>query len=352
MKKKWISIMMSLVLGTSLMFGATGCSKEDKPVLRIFNSGEYIEKSLLTKFEKKYDCKIIYETYDSNESMYTKLVSGSEYDILVPSDYMVERLIKEDYLQKIDWEQITNQDAIIPELLQKDYDPGNEYSVPYFWGSVGILYDTTVVDEEDLAQGWEILRNKKYAGNIYMYDSERDSLMIALKSLGYSMNTEDKKELDEAYTWLEEQRDTMDPVYVGDDVIDNMISGNKAMAVVYSGDGALIIDENDNLDFFEPEQGTNLWYDCMVITKYCDETELAHKFLNFMLEEENALPNDEEIGYSSAVQSVFETMRDENYEGIEAYVPRTGYEKDEVFRYQTSEIKSYCADLWTKIKAR
>ena len=137
--------------------------------------------------------------------------------------------------------------------MDKEYEQGEKYSaysVPYFWGSVGILYDTEVVDEEDLEQGWEILRNKKYAGNIYMYDSERDALMIALKSLGYSMNTENKEELDEAYEWLEKQRNTMDPVYVGDDVIDNMISGNKAMAVVYSGDGALIIDDNDKLDFF------------------------------------------------------------------------------------------------------
>lgn len=352
MKRKWISTAMIVVLCTSIFLGAAGCSKGNKPTLRIFNSGEYIEKSLLTKFEKKYNCKIVYETYDSNESMYTKLVSGSEYDILVPSDYMIERLIKEDYLQQIDWDKITNRDAIIPELLEKEYDPEDKYSVPYFWGSVGILYDTTVVDEEDLKQGWEILRNKKYAGNIYMYDSERDALMIALKSLGYSMNTESKEELDEAYKWLEEQRNTMDPVYVGDDVIDNMISGNKAMAVVYSGDGALIIDDNDKLDFFEPEQGTNLWYDGIVITKYCEETELAHQFLDFLLEEDNALLNDEEIGYSSSVQSVFETMRDENYEGIDAYVPRTGYEKDEVFRYQKPEIKSYCADLWTKVKAQ
>lgn len=355
MKRKWIGAAVLVMLCTGVLLGAAGCGGKDKPTLRIFNSGEYIEKSLLTKFEKKYNCKIVYETYDSNESMYTKLASGSEYDILVPSDYMIERLIKEDYLQKIDWDKIINKDALIPTLMDKEYDQGEKYSaysVPYFWGSVGILYDTEVVDEEDLEQGWEILRNKKYAGNIYMYDSERDALMIALKSLGYSMNTENKKELDEAYEWLEEQRETMDPVYVGDDVIDNMISGNKAMAVVYSGDGALIIDDNDKLDFFEPKQGTNLWYDGIVITKYCEETELAHKFLNFLLEEDNALLNDEEIGYSSSVQSVFETMRDENYKGIDAYVPRTDYEKDEVFRYQKPDIKSYCADLWTKVKAQ
>lgn len=139
--------------------------------------------------------------------------------------------------------------------MNKEYDPGNVYSVPYFWGNVGILYDKTVVDPADLSEGWNLLMDTKYAGNLYMYDSERDSFMIALKALGYSMNTHDENEIQAAYEWLIQQRDTMKPVYAGDDVIDNMISGNKALAVVYSGDGAYIMSENEDLGFLMPEGG-------------------------------------------------------------------------------------------------
>ncbi|MDE7239760.1 MAG: extracellular solute-binding protein, partial [Lachnospiraceae bacterium] len=225
------------------------------------------------------------------------------------------------------------------------------YTVPYFWGTVGIIYDTTIVDEADLAQGWNLLRNTDYAGEIYMYDSERDSFMVALKALGYSMNTTDTAQLDEAYDWLVAQRDAMEPVYVGDDVIDNMISGNKAMAVVYSGDAAYMITENRNLNYFTPEEGTNIWYDCMVITKNCTDTELAHQFINFMLEDESALKNSEAVGYSSPVDSAFEEMRTTVYEGISAYEPRFGHPSDEVFGYQETELKKYLADLWTKVTA-
>ena len=175
--------------------------------------------------------------------MYTKLQAGDEYDILIPSDYMIERLIKEEYLQPVDWSLISNADKINPDTLNRSYDPDNEYAVPYFWGSVGILYDTTVVDEEDLEDGWGLLMNTKYAGNIYMYDSERDSFMVALKALGYSMNTDNEDEIYEAFEWLIRQRDTMKPIYAGDDAMDNMIAGNKAICVNYSGDAAYAMTE-------------------------------------------------------------------------------------------------------------
>ncbi|MCQ2492597.1 MAG: ABC transporter substrate-binding protein [Lachnospiraceae bacterium] len=349
--KKIISIVLILTMAFSLVL--TGCTKkeDEKKKLRIFNAGEYIDKSLLTEFEKAYGCEIIYETFDSNESMYTKIRSGETYDILVPSDYMIERLIKEDYLAEIDWEQIPNKKYLQEHLLGQDYDPEDKYCVPYYYGSVGILYNKKVIDKEDLADGWELLRNTKYAGNIYMYDSERDSFMIACKALGYSMNTIKEKEIKKAYKWLVKQRDTMDPVYVTDDVIDNMISGNKSLAVVYSGDGALIISENDDMDFFEPEQGTNLWTDCMVMTKDCKNQELAMEFMNFMCDPDNAYLNTQYIGYSSAVKPAFEMIRDDDYKGIKAFVPRIHFDKDEVFRYQTNKTRKIYSKLWTKVKA-
>lgn len=326
-------------------------SINSKPVLRVFNSGEYVDTQLIDRFEKENNCKVVYETYDSNESLYTKLQSGSEYDIVVPSDYMIERLIKEGYLQKIDWSKIKNKDKIVPKILNMNYDKKQEYSVPYYWGSVGIVYDKTKVNKKDLKQGWDILKNKKYSGDIYMYDSERDSFMVALKSLGYSMNTKDKKQLKQAYNWLMEQNKTMKPVYVGDDVIDNMISGNKAMAVVYSGDGAYIISENENMDFFIPDQGSNVWVDSMVVTKYCTNTDLAYKFMDFFLQKDVAVQNTEYIGYDSAVLSAYEYFRDVEYKGNPGCAPDTSNPKNEEFGYQKKEIKSYCAGLWTKVKS-
>ena len=323
----------------------------NKPVLRVFNSGEYMDSNLIEKFEKENDCDVVYETFDSNESMYTKLQSGSVYDVLVPSDYMIERLIKEDYLQPVDWSKITNKDKIVPKLLNNNFDKGSKYAVPYYWGTVGIVYNKKTVSKEDLQEGWNILKNKKYSGKIYMYDSERDSFMIALKALGYSMNTTNKSELQQAYEWLVEQNKTMKPVYVGDDVMDNMISGNKDMAVVYSGDGAYIISENSDMGFVVPEQGSNNWIDGMVITKSCKNTELAHKFINFFLQKDVAIQNTAYIGYDSAVKSVYEYYRDEEYAGNPGCAPDTSNPKSEEFKYQEQKIKEYCASLWTKVKS-
>lgn len=323
----------------------------NKPVLRVFNSGEYMDSNLIEKFEKENDCDVVYETFDSNESMYTKLQSGSVYDVLVPSDYMIERLIKEDYLQPVDWGKITNKDKIVPKLLNNNFDKGSKYAVPYYWGTVGIVYNKKTVSKEDLQEGWNILKNKKYSGKIYMYDSERDSFMIALKALGYSMNTTNKSELQQAYEWLVEQNKTMKPVYVGDDVMDNMISGNKDMAVVYSGDGAYIISENSDMGFVVPEQGSNNWIDGMVITKSCKNTELAHKFINFFLQKDVAIQNTAYIGYDSAVKSVYEYYRDEEYAGNPGCAPDTSNPKSEEFKYQEQKIKEYCASLWTKVKS-
>lgn len=338
---------MAVVLVCCSQMGVGGTK-----TLKVFNAGEYIDQSLLEEFQEEYHCNVVYETFESNEAMYTKLSSGENYDILVPSDYMIERLIKEEYLQPLEWGKINNKKNLLNEVQNRSYDPGNQYSAPYFWGTVGILYDTTKVEEEDLKDGWNLLQNPKYAENLYMYDSERDSFMVALKACGYSMNTKDESQIQEAFDWLIRQRDEMKPIYAGDDVIDNMISGNKALAVVYSGDACYIIGENPDMAYFTPDEGTNIWYDAMVVTKDCMETDLAHDFINFMLDEKNALANTREVGYSSVVTSAFETMRHEDYEGMEAYVPNVENENNEIFAYQKPKLKQYYADLWTKVKAQ
>lgn len=350
-KRRIVAIVTAVAV--VLVLGKWTLVSQGNHVLRVYNAGEYMDLSLLDKFEKQYNCTVVYETFESNEMMYTKLASGETYDVLVPSDYMIERLIKEEYLQALDWKKIPNSKNLLPEVQNKDYDPGNRYSCPYFWGTVGILYNKNVVSQEDLdKEGWNILCDEKYKGDLYMYDSERDSFMIALKALGYSMNTKNLDEIQQAYEWLIRQRDTMDPIYAGDDVIDNMISGNKAMAVVYSGDASYIISENPELGYYTPQQGTNTWYDAMVITKDCNEVDLAHEFINFMLDDENALSNTEEVGYTSTVKSAFEEMKNGTYEGISSYIPQIDNPKNEIFGYQKPKIKQKFAELWTKVKAK
>lgn len=347
---KYAKLILSALLVIVLVIPAFVGFNTNKETIKVFNAGEYICKDLLEEFQDKYDCEVIYETFDSNESMYTKVASGEMYDIIIPSDYMVERLIKEEYLQKIDWSLVPNKVNIMPEVMNKDFDPESQYTAPYFHGTVGILYNKNVIDPEDLKAGWEILRNPKYKNDIYMYDSERDSFMIALKALGYSMNTTNESEFKKAYNWLVEQRELVSPIYAGDDVIDSMISGNKSIAIVYSGDASYIMSENPDLEYFTPYQGTNLWYDSMVITNDCLNTDLAHKFINFMLDNNNALRNSEEVGYTSGVKEAFDEMKSGEYDGISAYVP-TPTDKDEIFKYQDPELKKFCADLWVKVKA-
>ena len=347
MRKIMIGALFVLI-GVSIFTGIRSGGR----TLRVYNAGEYIDTELLQEFEKAADCKVIYETFDSNESMYTKIKSGAEYDILIPSDYMIERLIKEEMLQPVNWSKIKNADKLNPSLMHNAFDPDDEYAVPYFAGSVGILYDKTVVDPEDVKAGWELLRNTKYKGNVYMYDSERDSFMVALKALGYSMNTDKKEEIDAAYKWLTEQRDTMDIVYAGDDVIDNMISGNKAIAVVYSGDAAYIMSENENMEYIEPYQGTNIWVDGMVITKSCNDLDLAHAFMNYMCDYDVAYRNSSYVGYTSPITEVQLQLKEDEYAEIGAYSPDFEGEKNEVFRYQEPAIKELFADLWTKVKAK
>lgn len=327
----------------------TGCSGgEDKPTLKVFNWGEYMDLNLLEEFESEFDCEVVYETFDTNESMYAKLQGGNDYDILVPSEYMIERLIKEDLVQKIDMEQIPNMENIDPEILGQSFDPKNEYWVPYFSGNVGILYDSTVIDEADLEAGWDVLLNEKYAGNLYMYDSVRDSFLPALKSLGYSMNTTNETEIKEAYEWLANQKETMDPVYVGDEVIDSMVRGEKAMAVMYSGDAAYVQTENEDMKFFMPEEGTNFWFDGMVMTKTCEQTELATAFMNFMSSNDSALANTNEVGYFTTNVNAASEAKEADYSDISSYGIRYG-EKDERFTYQDDATIEMYNEYWERI---
>ena len=339
-----------------VVFVKFGGSKKKEPfegqTLHIYNWGEYTGENIIADFEKETGATVIQENFDSNEQMYIKVANKEPYDLLVPSDYMIERLIQEDLLQKLDHSKLTCMDKLADAVKGLPYDPDNEYSVPYFWGTVGIVYDKTKVDIKDLEEeGFGIFLDEKYKGDVYLYDSERDSFMMALKALGYSMNTTDEQEIQEAYEWLVQCVETMDTEIVTDEIIDNMAQGRKALGLIYSGDATYVMDENENMRYYMPKTGTNLWSDAMVIPKNAKNPELAHAFINYASDYAGAYDNSSYVGYTSANKEVMDDIYGEggDYEGIDAYIPRIDNPKDEVFVYN-EDTKKIMGDLWSRVK--
>ena len=321
--------------------------------LHVYNWGEYTGENIISGFEELTGAKVIMDNFDSNEQMYIKVANGDAYDVLVPSDYMIQRMMQEDMLQKLEPE---TRKECLSELMEAikglPYDPKNEYSIPYFWGTVGIVYDKTKVSEEDLEKdGWDIFLDQKFKGDIYLYDSERDSFMMALKALGYSMNTTSQDELNAAYNWLIQCVQTMDPEIVTDEIIDNMAQARKALGLIYSGDAAYVMSENENMGFYMPKSGTNLWSDAMVIPKNAKNPKLANEFIRYITSYDAAMDNSSYVGYTSPNKEVMEELggKGGDYDGINAYTPRAGYDKDEVFQYDEITRK-IIADLWSRVK--
>ncbi len=332
---------------------AEAIEKYGSNVLKLYLPGEYLGENVISDFEKQFGVRVIVENFDSNEMMYTKLMAGDRYDVVIPSDYMIERLMKEDFLQPLDKSLIPNMENMDDAVRGMSYDPQNDWSIPYFWGSVGLVYNHENVDPAVIErEGWEILRNTDYASHVYIYDSERDSFMMAFKALGYSMNTEDPDEINAAYEWLLQMNNTMSPVYVTDEVIDGMMNGYKDIAVVYSGDAAVVLDENEDMSFYMPSQGTNIWCDAMVIPANAENPKLAHEFINYMLTYEAAFDNTETVGYTSPNAEVFEEMTssEDLYADNAAYLPRSGYDKDEMF-HDNQTLMRELSRLWIKVKA-
>ena len=328
--------------------------------VNVYNWGEYISDGsegsidVVKEFEKLTGCKVNYTNFESNENMYSKLTGGGvSYDVIVPSDYMIQRMMQEKMLQKLEPE--TRKECLgelVDAIKGLPYDPKNEYSIPYFWGTVGIVYDKTKVSEEDLEKdGWDIFLDQKFKGDIYLYDSERDSFMMALKALGYSMNTTSQDELNAAYNWLIQCVQTMDPEIVTDEIIDNMAQARKALGLIYSGDAAYVMSENENMGFYMPKSGTNLWSDAMVIPKNAKNPKLANEFIRYITSYDAAMDNSSYVGYTSPNKEVTEELggKGGDYDGINAYTPRAGYDKDEVFQYDEITRK-IIADLWSRVK--
>lgn len=353
---KWAVVGVVVVGLVASLFGlnkSAGSQPYAGQTLHVYNWGEYTGENIISGFEELTGAKVIMDNFDSNEQMYIKVANGDAYDVLVPSDYMIQRMMQEKMLQKLEPE---TRKECLGELADAikglPYDPKNEYSIPYFWGTVGIVYDKTKVSEEDLEKdGWDIFLDQKFKGDIYLYDSERDSFMMALKALGYSMNTTSQDELNDAYNWLIQCVQTMDPEIVTDEIIDNMAQARKALGLIYSGDAAYVMSENENMGFYMPKSGTNLWSDAMVIPKNAKNPKLANEFIRYITSYDAAMDNSSYVGYTSPNKEVMEELggKGGDYDGINAYTPRAGYDKDEVFQYDEITRK-IIADLWSRVK--
>ena len=353
---KWAVAGVVVVGLVASLFGlnkSAGSQPYAGQTLHVYNWGEYTGENIISGFEELTGAKVVMDNFDSNEQMYIKVANGDAYDVLVPSDYMIQRMMQEKMLQKLEPE---TRKECLGELADAikglPYDPKNEYSIPYFWGTVGIVYDKTKVSEEDLEKdGWDIFLDQKFKGDIYLYDSERDSFMMALKALGYSMNTTSQDELNAAYNWLIQCVQTMDPEIVTDEIIDNMAQARKALGLIYSGDAAYVMSENENMGFYMPKSGTNLWSDAMVIPKNAKNPKLANEFIRYITSYDAAMDNSSYVGYTSPNKEVTEELggKGGEYDGINAYTPRAGYDKDEVFQYDETTRK-IIADLWSRVK--
>lgn len=353
---KWAVAGVVVVGLVASLFGlnkSAGSQPYAGQTLHVYNWGEYTGENIISGFEELTGAKVIMDNFDSNEQMYIKVANGDAYDVLVPSDYMIQRMMQEKMLQKLEPE--THKECLgelADAIKGLPYDPKNEYSIPYFWGTVGIVYDKTKVSEEDLEKdGWDIFLDQKFKGDIYLYDSERDSFMMALKALGYSMNTTSQDELNAAYNWLIQCVQTMDPEIVTDEIIDNMAQARKALGLIYSGDAAYVMSENENMGFYMPKSGTNLWSDAMVIPKNAKNPKLANEFIRYITSYDAAMDNSSYVGYTSPNKEVMEELggKGGDYDGINAYTPRAGYDKDEVFQYDEITRK-IIADLWSRVK--
>ncbi len=345
--KKIIALVCTGVMVTAML---TGCgTKSSKDVLNIYNVGDYIDESLLEKFQEETGIKVVYETYDTNEIMYQKIKSGgSKYDLIVPSDYMIEKMKDEKLIQKIDYSNIPNYKNIDESFKKPSYDENDEYSVPYFWGTFGILYNKNMVS--DPVDSWDILWNEKYSGEILMLDSVRDTMAIALMKLGYSQNSINEKELDEAKDELIAQRPLV-RAYVNDEGKDRLLGEEATMGIVYSGDAVTLMDQNENLAYGIPKTGTNKWVDGLCIPTDAENKDYAEKFINFMLEPENAVQNIDYIGYSTPNKAALEMLSEDVKSNTVAYPDKTLLDKCESFIDLGDNIKLY-DERWIEIKSK
>ncbi len=344
--RKIVSVILLIVFVLCL----SGCAEEGR-VIYVYNWGEYMDESLREAFTKETGVKVIYEEFATNEDMYVKLKNGgTQYDIAIPSDYMIEKMIKEDMLETIDYSKLSNFKNIGNQYKSQPFDPENKFSVPYFWGTVGILYNTTKVDEP--IDSWSVLFDEKYKGQVLMLDSQRDTLMVALKLLGFSMNTRNEAELEAAKELLIDQKKRdMVMAYVVDNGKDIMVSGGATFMQTWNGEALALRDENPDLAFALPKEGTNVWYDAMVVPKGAEHYDDAMLFMDFMMRADIAAKNTEYVGYSTPNIEGYKLLDPDLQMDKVAYPDMADLKQAEVFA-DPGDFLEVFNRVWTEIKAQ
>ena len=360
MKKNMKNRAAAILAASVLAVSSAGCGDQshsdrddtDANVLYVYNWGEYIDPDTIDLFEKETGIRVVYDAFETNEVMYPKIAANpSQYDVICPSDYMIAKMIAADLLSPLDFEAMPNAKANIGEEYWKtseEFDPGNIYSVPYVWGTVGILYNTDMVDEE--IDSWDVLWDPKYDDNILMQDSVRDLFMVAEKKLGYSLNSTDPEELEECKDLLIKQKPLVQ-AYVVDEVRDKMIAGESAIGVIFSGEAEYTREENEALRYCIPKEGTNVWIDSWVVTKDSRHKANAAKWIDFMCRGDIALMNFEFIYYSTPNTAAMELMDEELLDNKVLFPDLTEHEGLEAYRYIGEDGDRLYYNLWKEIKS-
>jgi spermidine/putrescine transport system substrate-binding protein len=348
MKKYFIGFTL-LVLTIALV---AGCSKKEEEKVYVYNWGVYIDPEVIESFEKDTGIKVVYDEFETNEEMYAKIKANAvQYDVVCPSDYMIQKMIDEDLLAEIDFSKVPNIKNIDQVYLDtsKGFDPDNKFSVPYCWGTLGILYNKTMVDGP--IDSWTALFDEKYSGNILMIDSVRDAFAVALCTLGYDLNSTSEAELDEAKALLQKQFPLVQ-AYVVDQVRDKMIGKEAALGVIYSGEAIFTQRENPDLEYVVPKEGSNVWIDSWVIPKNCRDKENAEAFINYMCDADIALKNFEYITYSTPNKAAREMITDEDIKNSEVAFPEQSVlDRCNTFRYLGEELETLYTNKWNEVKS-
>lgn len=355
--KKVICVVLSVLLAVSCLAGLSGCGSSKKTTLYVYNWGQYISEGddgsldVIAAFEEAYpNIRVQYSTYDSNEIMYSKLANGGiTVDVIIPSDYMIGRMVQEGMLEELNFDNIPNYQYIDDAFKNTSYDPENKYSVPYTWGTVGIIYNTKYVDEADVT-GWELLWNEKYAGKILMFDNSRDAFGIAEYLLGYDVNTTDEAELQACSAKLAEQKPVVQQ-YVMDQIFDAMENEEAWIAPYYAGDYLTMVEENPDLAFYRPTaQGYNMFIDAMCIPTCCQEKEAAEAFINFLCSPEISSANMAFLGYSVPSTAAKELMDPEVANSDVAYPDADTLATGTSFNYLPEETSRYMESLFMEVR--
>lgn len=349
MKKIFKLLSLSICI---LLIGAffVGCSKDSSEQISFLNYGENIDKETVKEFEKKYGIKVNVETFDDMETMYQKISKGGvKYDVILVSDALMPRMIKKGLIQELNKDNIPNISQMDKDYLNLQIDPGNKYSVPYMFGTVGLIYNKDVVKEK--VDSWDILWDEKYKDKVFMFDTYRDTMGAALKKLGYSLNSKNPKEIEEAKQLLIKQRETVNPIYGVDNGTTMIPAGESDINMIWSGEGLNLQDENPNLVYVVPKEGANFWIDSLCIPKNAENVEGAEKFINFVSDKESALRIADEIGYTTPNKEARLAQSDNVKNNPNAYMPKEIMDRCEIYEDFPMDVKKIYDNAWVNIKS-